>query len=1216
MSNFVHLRTHSSLSIKDGLLSGKDLASLAAEKQQPAIALTDLNRMFGIITFYEAAVNKGVKPIIGCDAYIERDLTDPDEFENEEIPTRLLLIAKNDKGYKRLMELQTRSYIENMKGEPKNEIAYIKQSWLKEDCDGLIALSGDVYSGDIALEMLKEDRDINESKKIALEKANFYKDIFKGNFFLEIQRYDQKKEAEFVEGIVSLSHETNIPLVATHPVQFKERGDYYAHELRTTIPEKEQIVDITRSTKFTREQYFKSSEEMEELFSDIPFALDNAKSIAKMCSVKIKLNSNDLPKYPTSNGESEADYFERVSKEGLEERLTYIFPDEKERKEKRAEYDERLQTEIDIIKKMDFPGYFLIVSDFIKWSKNNEVPVGPGRGSGAGSLVAYSLKITDLDPLPYGLLFERFLNPERVSMPDFDIDFDSTQRHKVISYVRDKYDSLSGGNSVAQIATYSLLKAKAVIKDVGRSMAIPLYVLNRISKMMPSDPKLKLKDMFNDSRFRQVYEESSQMKKLIDTSLLLENVPKTVGMHAGGIVIAPGKISDYTPIYVADNENGVTMSQYDKDGVEKAGLVKFDFLALANLTSIDMAVKMINDREEFKDKKFDISTISLTDKKIFENFSKGNSIGVFQFESPGMRGMLKSIKPDRFEDLIALVSLYRPGPMALIPEYKRRKEGGAFEYPDPRAESSLKETYGIMIYQEQVMQVAQQVANYTLGGADMLRRAMGKKKHEEMVKQREIFRSGANQNGVSSEKADEIFDLMEKFADYGFNKSHAAAYALVSYQTAYLKTHYPTEYYTAMLNTNTDNTDKIDVFLQDARLNGLNVLPPDINTCNTVFVGEGNSLMFGIAGIKGVKEDALSSVKDELEKNGKYQSFPDFYKRVGMKIRKNVVQKMIMAGVFDSLEPNRAKIYESLELFAEYSKKVKAQDKKVLTNIEREKENIEIQRKIDAGELNEKGKPFKLKKLAEIQTIELPEMLDVEPWVSADKYDRELKAYGFFLTGHPFPEIKAEMGGLKAALPLSDIDVVEPETNESFLIAGIISSLEIKSTVNGDKMALIKLDDGETIKSLLIFSRVMEDMQDELTVGKTAAFEIQVQKPKEGREEDGNRVNIRNYFSLNDLKHRLVNGIHIAIKPERMSDFTTLLEKHKGTMPVTLYHPEKNSDTRYTMTVLDNKKHGISGTPECIKELEEFAGKNLVKMNYSNKPVFQQSVKVKPRPRY
>ncbi|NBW53156.1 MAG: DNA polymerase III subunit alpha, partial [Betaproteobacteria bacterium] len=818
--SFVHLRCHSEYSITDGIVRIDDYVEKASIDNMPALALTDLNNVFGLVKFFKKAREKGIKPILGADLWIENEI-------NRDQPYRILALCQNDKGYLALSEILTRAYLENQyRGR-----AEVKKSWLLEKNEGLIILSGGMM-GDVGQAILQEQTDI------AINALKDWAVHFKNRFYIEIQRIaegdDKKNETRFINQSLSLAQSLEIPVVATQPIQFMDADDYRAHEARTCIAEGYIMADHRRPKLFSHEQYFKNETEMTALFSDIPQALQNSVEIAKRCNFEFILGKNYLPDFPTPNQEKLEDFLISESKKGLEVRLKELFPDELKRNEVRKQYDERILFETSIINQMGFAGYFLIVADFINWAKNNGVPVGPGRGSGAGSLVAYSLRITDLDPIQYQLLFERFLNPDRVSMPDFDIDFCQEGRDRVIDYVKQKY----GAGSVSQIVTFGTMAARAVIRDVGRVLDLPFNFVDGIAKLIPMELGITLEDALNkEPQLQDRYNKEEEVKELIDLALRLEGVVRNVGMHAGGVLIAPGKISNFTPIYCQANGESL-VSQFDKDDIEELGLVKFDFLGLRTLTILAMALKNANIlRATDNLPPLDLNHLQLDDKTVFQLLKNANTTAVFQLESRGMKDMLKQAKPDCFEDIVALVALYRPGPMDLIPDFCKRKHGQQrIVYPHPSTESILKETYGIAVYQEQVMQIAQTVAGYSLGAADLLRRAMGKKKVEEMDAQREGFVAGSLKNGLNERQARELFDLLEKFAGYGFNKSHAAAYAMVAYQTAYLKTHYPAAFLAASMSADMNNTDNIQIFFEDCKPNGVELLPPDINQSGFEFI--------------------------------------------------------------------------------------------------------------------------------------------------------------------------------------------------------------------------------------------------------------------------------------------------------------------------------------------------------------------------------------------
>src|SRR3954468_10422296 len=777
---FVHLRLHSEYSIVDGIVRLDDAIAAATADGMPALALTDLSNVFGMVKFYQAARNKGLKPLIGCDVWVANE-SDRDK------PYRCLLLCTSRAGYLKLCDWLTRGYRHNQ----HRGRAEIQKQWLGENgTGGLIELCG-AHLGDVGQALLAD----NAAQ--ATKQAQFWSTSFPGRFYIELQRPGLPQAEQYVKRAVRLASALKLPVVATHPVQFVKREDFVAHEARVCIAEGYVLSDQRRPRMFTEEQFLKSQAQMVELFADLPQALQNAVEIARRCSFTLELGKSRLPLFPTPDGLTLETYLHERALAGLEQRMAALYPDAAVREQQQLRYRERLEFEISTIIQMGFPGYFLIVADFINWAKNNDVPVGPGRGSGAGSLVAYSLGITDLDPLRYGLLFERFLNPERVSMPDFDVDFCQDGRDRVIDYVRHKY----GDDSVSQIVTFGTMAAKAVVRDVGRVMEWNYSRTDELAKLIPFQPgKLITLEMARamEPRLKEREETEEETRELLALAGQLEGLSRNVGMHAGGVLIAPGKLTDFCPLYAASGSDN-TVSQYDKDDVEAVGLVKFDFLGLTTLTILDWTLRYIKQLDPSSDLK--LEELPLDDRDSYKMFWTANTSAVFQFESRGMRDMLKRAKPDRFGDIIALVAMYRPGPMDLIPSFCDRKQGKErISYPAPRVERILSETYGIMVYQEQVMQMAQIIGGYSLGGADLLRRAMGKKKPEEMAEHRLIFREGAAKNGLSQHKADELFDLMEKFAGYGFNKSHAAAYALVAYHTAYMKTHHLSAFMAANLS--------------------------------------------------------------------------------------------------------------------------------------------------------------------------------------------------------------------------------------------------------------------------------------------------------------------------------------------------------------------------------------------------------------------------------
>ena len=816
-NEFVHLRLHSEYSLVDGLVRIKPLAKKAAEIGMPAVALTDFNNFFGLIKFYKASQAAGVKPILGADVLVLDE-------DGEGSPTQLVLLIADQTGYKNLTNLISKAYQQGQRvGVPT-----IKRSWLQEFSKGLIALSGG-RGGEIGVALVSGRS--AEAEALLLE----YMDLFPSRFYLELQRTGRPGEEDYLHAAVDLASKFSCPVVATNDVRFIAAGEFEAHEARVCIHEGRALDDPRRERRYSEQQYLRTADEMAELFSDIPEALQNTVEIAKRCNLDLRLGEYFLPDYPIPDGMTINEFFINESEEGLAKRLDFLFDSNAEDfPEKQALYAARLKFELDIIIQMGFPGYFLIVMDFIRWAKDNEIPVGPGRGSGAGSLVAYALKITDLDPLEYDLLFERFLNPERVSMPDFDIDFCMEGRDRVIAYVAEQY----GRDAVSQIVTFGTMAAKAVVRDVARVQGKSYGLADKLSKLIPFEVGMTLATAIEqEDELKQFLEQDEEASEIWSMALQLEGVSRNCGKHAGGVVIAPTVITDFAPIYCDESGAGV-VTQYDKNDVEEAGLVKFDFLGLRTLTIIDWAVRMINRRRARNDEEpLDIERIPLDDVETFKMMQRAETTAVFQLESRGMKELIKKLGPDRFEDIVALVALFRPGPLqsGMVDDFINRKKGRAevsyphIQYQHECLKPALEPTYGIILYQEQVMQIAQEMGGYTLGGADLLRRAMGKKNADEMAKQRELFTQGAINKGFEKELASNIFDLMEKFAGYGFNKSHSAAYALVAYQTGWLKAHYPAEFMAATISSDMDKTDKVVTFIDECRAMGLDLLPPDVN---------------------------------------------------------------------------------------------------------------------------------------------------------------------------------------------------------------------------------------------------------------------------------------------------------------------------------------------------------------------------------------------------
>ena len=1058
------------------------MVQAAVDDHQPALAITDLSNLFGAIKFYKAACGKGVQPILGAEIFLEGLGVDPLAL------TRVMVLVQSSQGYLHLSELLARAWTQNM----VKTNAVVKLAWLQELSEGLILLSG-AQAGPVGQALMQGDT--SRAAEIALQLAS----IFTHRFYLELQRAGRPEDNAHVVAVVKLASRLSLPVVATHPVQFLTEDDYESHEARVCISEGEILGNQRRVRKFTRNQYFKTSAEMQALFADVPSALANSVEIAKRCNLSLVLGKPQLPNYPTPLTDGKPmpieDYFRLLSIQGLEERLVHLYPDAAKRETERTRYAERLEFEINTILNMGFPGYFLIVGDFINWAKKNGCPVGPGRGSGAGSLVAYSLKITDLDPLQYNLLFERFLNPERVSMPDFDIDFCQANRDRVIDYVKDKY----GRDAVSQIVTFGTMAARAAIRDVGRVLDMSYMFCDGISKLIPNKPGQHITidgAIKAEPVLAERLEKEDDVKTLLALAQKLEGMTRNVGMHAGGVLIAPGKLTDFCPLYQQPGSTSA-VSQYDKDDVEAIGLVKFDFLGLATLTILELAREMIVKRHKGQES-FAFENIPLDDVATYKLFAEGRTESVFQFESRGMQGMLKDARPSRLEDLIALNALYRPGPMDLIPSFVARKHGReVVEYPHPLVEKVLSETYGIMVYQEQVMQTAQVLGGYSLGGADLLRRAMGKKKAEEMAEHREIFRKGAGVNGLSEEKADEVFDLMEKFAGYGFNKSHAAAYSLLAYHTGWLKVHYTAEFFCANMTIEMDDTDKLKVLFEDALKFGMSFDPPDVNRGSHRFEPVSDKVIrYGLGAIKGTGQQAIDAIVKAREEGGPFTSLFDFCVRVDRsRLNKRTVEALVKAGAFDSLQRNRASLAASIDRAFDFSTATVAN-------------------------ANQGGLFDMMGDDAHGSSTQEPELVDVLPWGVKEQLTNEKTALGFYLSGHLFDAVEREVR-LFAKRKIDDlIDSREPQ-----LLAGIVSDLRIINAQRG-KLAIFKLDDK---------SAVMEATADEAMINanrhlfKDDELVIVMAKMQADRFSGGYRLSVMQVWDLPSARCRFGKYLRVSV---------------------------------------------------------------------------------------
>ena len=1154
---FIHLRVHSDFSMVDGINKVPPLVKKVAELGMPAMALTDFTNLCGLVKYYGTAHGSGVKPIIGADFKMQSD-----EF-GEEL-TQLTLLAANNEGYKNLTLLISKAYL---RGHVQHQ-PVLDKAWLAELSEGLIVLSG-AKNGEIGKALLKGNRKVVDSC------VEFYNQYFPDRFYLELVRTGRPDEETYLHFAIELAEEVELPVVATNEVVFISEDLFDAHEIRVAIHDGYTLEDPRRPKNYSPEQYLRTEEEMCELFADIPEALENSVEIAKRCNVTVRLGEYFLPAFPTE-GMEETDFLVMKSREGLEERLEFLFPDEEERKQRRPEYDDRLQIELDVINQMGFPGYFLIVMEFIQWSKDNAIPVGPGRGSGAGSLVAYALKITDLDPLEYDLLFERFLNPERVSMPDFDVDFCMDKRDQVIDHVAEMY----GRDAVSQIITFGTMAAKAVIRDVGRVLGHPFGFVDRISKLVPPDPGMTLEKAFKaEPALPELYDADEEVKELIDMCRLLEGCTRNAGKHAGGVVISPTTITDFAPIY-ADSEGHFPVTQFDKNDVETAGLVKFDFLGLRTLTIIDWALGLINPRLEREGKEpVRIESIPLDDAASFRLLQNSETTAVFQLESRGMKELIKRLQPDCFEDIIALVALFRPGPLqsGMVDNFIDRKHGReAISYPDEKWQhESLQEildpTYGIILYQEQVMQIAQVLSGYTLGGADMLRRAMGKKKPEEMAKQRATFEEGAIDNGVDGELAMKIFDLVEKFAGYGFNKSHSAAYALVSYQTLWLKMHYPAEFMAAVMTADMDNTEKVVGLVDECFRMKLTVLPPDINAGLYRFnVDENGAIVYGIGAIKGVGEGPIDAILEARNQGGHFIDLFDFCARIDLKkVNKRVIEKLIYAGALDRLGPHRAALMASLN------------------------------DAVKAASQHHQAEAFGQTDMFGVLT-DAPEEVEhkytqVPAWPEKVWLEGERETLGLYLTGHP---VNAYIKELNKYVSCRLKDATPTRRDQSVTVAGLVIAARVMTTKRGTRIGIMTLDDRSGRMEVMLFSDALDRYAELLEKDKILVVSGQVSFDDFN---GGLKMSAREVMDLGTAREKYARGLSVSIDAGQINDkffeqFTRILEPHKaGTVPVNVYYQRADARARLTL----GTEWRVTPTDTLLDDLKQLLGKDQVELEFN-----------------
>ncbi|AFU98244.1 DNA polymerase III subunit alpha [Simiduia agarivorans] len=1200
---FIHLRLHTEFSLTDSVVRVGPLINRLKELEMPACGVTDIANFYGLIKFYTKCEGSGVKPIAGT------DLTLVDEEGNESLIT---LLAMNDVGYKKITELISKGWQHGQ----YHGAARVQRDWVRDHAEGVIALSGGRF-GDVGKAVIA-GRKQQAEQLLAAWQADF-----PNRFYLELTRTGRENEEDYLHAAVALAEKMQCPVVATNDVRFLHADEFEVHEARVCIGEGRALDDPRRERRYSEQQYLRSAEEMADLFSDIPEALANSVEIAKRCSVNIQLGTYFLPDYPIPDDfeqgeifsiypldymreeartamagkwegkESTPEYaealrvnvfFQKITYEGLEWRLERILQrDDPDYDSKRQAFIDRLRFELGIIMQMGFPGYFLIVMDFIQWAKDNGIPVGPGRGSGAGSLVAYAQKITDLDPLEYDLLFERFLNPERVSMPDFDVDFCMENRDKVISYVADKY----GRDAVSQIITFGTMAAKAVVRDVARVQGKSYGLADKLSKMIPPTPGMTLKQALEEEPLlKEFIETDGEAGEIWEMAVKLEGLTRNVGKHAGGVVIAPTKLTDFAPLY-CDETGGGLVTQYDKNDVESAGLVKFDFLGLRTLTIIDWAVKMIDrDRQKTGEPPLDISALPLDDEKTFKLLKRAETTAVFQLESRGMKDLIKRLQPDNLEDMIALVALFRPGPLqsGMVDDFINRKHGRAkVAYPDATYQHMslkpiLEPTYGVIVYQEQVMQIAQVLAGYTLGGADMLRRAMGKKKPEEMAKQRSTFENGAADQGVDPDLAMKIFDLVEKFAGYGFNKSHSAAYALVSYQTAWLKAHYPAHFMAATMSSDMDKTDKVVTFIEECREMGLKLLPPDVNAGEFMFnVNPEGAIVYGLGAIKGLGEGPVDNIIQARNSGGPFTSLFDFCARIDpRKVNKRALEALVRSGAFDTIGPQQSLDYDRAVLMSAIGEAVKAAEQSHANEA--------------AGMMDLFGEVVPTA-AAEDDDV-YSEFRGVKSWTMRERLEGERDTLGLYLTGHPIDEYARE---LKYLVSNRIADLKPEKSNQR--VAGLVVAMRVMKTKRGDTMAFVSLDDRSGRIEVALFSDTYNNYREKIVKDAMLVIEGQV-----SHDDYSGMLKMRadSVNTLGEARAGLARGVHMEWQREAIADkqveaLIQVLNQHRGgNCPVSV--DLRNDIARGR--VLFGSEWKVNASEQLLTELRDIFGEEAVRMVY------------------
>jgi len=1152
-ASFVHLHVHTDYSLVDSCVRVKELVNAVAATGMPAVAVTDQCNLFAMIKFYRAAERAGIKPIIGADLWLHND-SEPNR------PARMLLLCQDRQGYLHLTRLVSRSYTEGQ----QRGIPIIHKSWLEGHSEGLIALSGGT-GGDVGQALQAGNQEL------ASERVREWQALFPQRYYLELTRCGRSGEEDYLHAAVALAQQHGLPVVATNDVRFLSADDFEAHEARVCIQDGRTLDDSRRPRDYSEQQYLRSAGEMATLFADLPEALANSVEIARRCNLELRLGEHVLPDFPVPAGMTAEAYFRQQAQAGLEQRLTTLMDRQAaDYSRRRQEYQQRLEFELDVIINMGFPGYFLIVADFIQWAKDNGIPVGPGRGSGAGSLVAYALRITDLDPIRYELLFERFLNPERVSMPDFDIDFCMEGRDRVIDYVAQRY----GREKVSQIITYGTMAAKAVVRDVGRVLGHPYGFVDQLAKLIPFEIGMTLdKALEQEEQLQQRYQQEEEVRSLIDLARALEGLSRNAGKHAGGVVIAPSALTDFTPLYCEQGSES-TVTQFDKDDVEAVGLVKFDFLGLRTLTIIDWTLKTLNQQRRLAGKEpVAIEAIEMDDAATFRLLQECTTTAVFQLESRGMKDLIKRLQPDCFDDIIALVALFRPGPLqsGMVDDFIERKHGRApVHYPHPELEPILKPTYGVILYQEQVMQIAQVLAGYTLGQADMLRRAMGKKKPEEMAKQREIFVNGARNSQVDEKQATYIFDLMEKFAGYGFNKSHSAAYALVSFQTAWLKAHYPAAFMAAVLSADMDNTDKVVMLIDECRDMKLKVKTPNINVCETAFTASGDdSVLYGLGAIKGVGSAALEGIIVERRQGGPFTDLFDLCRRIDLrKANRRVLEALIRAGALDVLDENRARSMASLTTALQMAE--------------------HHSRDFAAGQNDLFGGMA-----ASTQETQAVTLTEVPPWDDEQRLNGEKETLGLYLSGHPIMRYEQEL----KRIVTSRIAALRPSREQTVVVAGLVTAIRTMNSRRGERIAFVTLDDRSGRLEVGVFAEAFQRFRDLLIKDRLLIVSGTVSIDDYS---GGFRMSADEIYDIDQARGIYARRLELAVDKQLAANgFTRSLGEllqpfREGSCPVWLnYH----SDEAQAQMVLGNQWR-VQPTDELLRRLRDVLGNEAVEVVY------------------